>query len=49
VTCACQGRFFHINNKECEAFVKESQDLFEMLEKRIKFEESKFYPLAEKA
>ena len=26
-------------SKECEAFVKESQDLFEMLEKRIKFEE----------
>ncbi|RTZ73321.1 MAG: hypothetical protein DSZ00_06620 [Gammaproteobacteria bacterium] len=36
-------------SKECEAFVKESQDLFEMLEKRIEFEESKFYPLAEKA
>ena len=36
-------------SKECEAFVKESQDIFEMLEKRIEFEESKFYPLAEKA
>ena len=35
--------------KECEAFVKESQDLFEMLEKRIQIEESKFYPLAARA
>ena len=35
--------------KECEAFVKESQDLFELLEKRIQIEESRFYPMAEKA
>ena len=34
---------------ECEEFVKESQDLFEMLEQRISIEESKFYPLAERA
>ncbi len=35
--------------KECEEFVKESQDLFQLLEKRIQIEESRFYPLAEKA
>lgn len=35
--------------KECEAFVKETQEVFGMLEQRIRLEENKFYPLAEKA
>ena len=36
-------------HKECEEFVKESKDLFEMLEQRIGIEEERFYPVAEKA
>ena len=37
------------NQEECEAFVKETQDVFHMLQERIRMEESRFYPLAEKA
>jgi hemerythrin-like domain-containing protein len=43
---ACKPASKH---KECEEFVKESEELFELLEQRVQIEESKFYPLAEKA
>ena len=38
-----------LNKKECEAFVRETEEVFGLLEKRIRMEENKFYPLAEKA
>ena len=34
-------------NKNCEAFVKETEDVFELLRDRIKIEEDRFYPLAD--
>lgn len=34
------------NQKECEAFVKETKEIFHILQERIRMEESKFYPLA---
>ena len=35
--------------KDCEAFVKETEEVFSLLEKRILLEENKFYPLVENA
>ncbi|HID45723.1 MAG TPA: hemerythrin domain-containing protein [Chromatiaceae bacterium] len=34
--------------EECEAFVKETKDVFRILQERIRMEESKFYPIAGK-
>lgn len=39
----------NLNQKECEAFVRETEEVFGLLEKRIRMEENKFYPLAVKA
>ncbi|WP_456405577.1 hemerythrin domain-containing protein [Thiolapillus sp.] len=36
------------NETECEAFVKETKDIFRLLEERIRMEENKFYPLVDK-
>jgi len=33
---------------ECSAFVKETEDIFNLLRQRIQIEEDRFYPLAEK-
>ena len=35
--------------KDCEAFVKETGEVFSLLENRITMEENRFYPLVEKA
>ena len=35
--------------KDCEAFVKETVEIFSLLEDRITMEEDRFYPLVEKA
>jgi len=35
--------------KDCEAFVKETVEVFSLLENRITMEEDRFYPLVEKA
>jgi hypothetical protein len=43
---ACSTRS---TQKECEAFVRETEEVFGLLEKRIRMEENTFYPLAEKA
>jgi len=34
--------------KDCSAFIKETEDIFGLLRKRIEAEESRFYPLATK-
>jgi len=34
--------------KDCSAFVKETEEIFGLLQKRIEVEESRFYPLATK-
>jgi len=43
---ACRSRS---KQKDCEAFVKETVEVFSLLENRITMEEDRFYPLVEKA
>ncbi len=43
---ACRHRS---TEEACAAFVKETHDVFGLLQERIKIEENKFYPLADRA
>ena len=40
---------FGQKQKDCSAFVTETEDIFNLLRQRIRIEEERFYPLAEKA